>query len=329
MIVLIFFNILLLAKCQDELEQCRASCYERHHVETVVRGKQGPRGIPGPEGPAGPIGPRGHRGAAGTPGKDCGVSSFGVRVDDVESRLVAMETKAKEQRAEIEMLKNFKEENNRPENCDPIKKSDDSSNDGIFGIFPFSDVTKRVEVWCDMTSSSHGWTVIQRRIDGSVDFDRDWSDYVGGFGDKNGEYWLGLDAIHRLTRDGDKILRIEMKNSHGDKRFAEYESFYVGPGPFYRLEFDGFTGNAGNSMTHVQNLNGMKFTTRDRDNDNYSNNCATNHNGWWYNKCFRANLNGQYRKTDNFPAWRGIIWYTWLGDSKSLREVVMKIRPRY
>ena len=110
----VLFNLLLLAKCQDELEQCRASCYERHHVATIVRGKKGPRGNPGPEGPAGPTGPRGHRGAAGTPGKDCGVSSFGVRVDDVESRLVAMETKVMEQEAEIEMLKIFKEEKSRP-----------------------------------------------------------------------------------------------------------------------------------------------------------------------------------------------------------------------
>ena len=37
----------------------------------------------------------------------------------------------------------------------------------------------------------------------------------------------GLDAIHRLTRDGDKILRIEMTNSHGDKRFAEYVFFFL------------------------------------------------------------------------------------------------------
>ena len=111
---LIFFNYLLHAKCHDELEQCRASCYERHHVATVVRGKQGPRGKPGPEGPAGPTGPRGHRGAAGIPGKDCGVSSFGVQVDDVESRLVTMETKVKGQEAEIKVLKTFKMENSKP-----------------------------------------------------------------------------------------------------------------------------------------------------------------------------------------------------------------------
>ena len=79
-----------------------------------------------------------------------------------------------------------------------------------------------------------------------------------------------------------------------------------------------------------RNLNGMSFSTRDRDNDESSNNCAERFNGgWWFESCFRAALNGPYREADDFPVWEGIIWYTWLGDSKSLRKVVMKIRPRY
>ncbi|CAB4012021.1 Hypothetical predicted protein [Paramuricea clavata] len=61
-----------------------------------------------------------------------------------------------------------------------------------------------------MTTSGEGWTVFQRRLDGSVSFYRGWQYYKHGFGDLNGEFWPGLDKINRITSASHNKLRIDM-----------------------------------------------------------------------------------------------------------------------
>ena len=41
--------------------------------------------------------------------------------------------------------------------------------------------------------------MLQKRMAGSVDFNRTWDEYKHGFGNLVGELWLGLDKINRLT----------------------------------------------------------------------------------------------------------------------------------
>ena len=83
------------------------------------------------------------------------------------------------------------------------------------------------DVFCDQTTAGGGWTVFQKRIDGSVDFNRHWSDYKHGFGNLNGEFWLGLDRIHRLTLDNNSMLRVDLEDFEGGSAYAEYNLFGV------------------------------------------------------------------------------------------------------
>ncbi|KAM4709763.1 fibrinogen-like protein 1 [Discoglossus pictus] len=210
---------------------------------------------------------------------------------------------------------------------------------GFYKITPYqSNIT--FFAYCDMTEGG-GWTVFQRRSDGSQDFYRNWSDYKQGFGDfitAKGEYWLGNDNLHYLTRQGDYILRIDLVDFEGQRRFAQYKSFRVGDEQSsYQIICGEYSGTAGDSLTggfnpEVKwwaNHNGMRFSTMDRDNDNYEGNCAEEDKaGWWYNRCHSTNLNGLYYKgpytanTDD-----GIVWYTWHGWWYSLKYVAMKVRP--
>ena len=73
------------------------------------------------------------------------------------------------------------------------------------------------------------------------------------------------------------------------KGYLSYRHFRVGPASDdYWLSISGFSGNTTDLITGTHSVNGMKFTTRDRDNDKWSSNCAVrdtrgNAGGWWYN----------------------------------------------
>ena len=109
------------------------------------------------------------------------------------------------------------------QNCAELYKAGERIS-GVYTIDP--DGQGAFEVFCDQTTTGAGWTVFQKRLDGSVDFYRGWADYKRGFGNLNGEFWLGLDKIHRLTKSNNR-LRVDLEDTTGKTAYAEYDMFAV------------------------------------------------------------------------------------------------------
>ena len=174
-----------------------------------------------------------------------------------------------------------------------------------------------------METDEGGWTVFQRRKDGSVDFYRNWTDYENGFGDLNGEFWLGLTYIHRLTATSVSQLRVDLGDFEGNTGYAKYTTFQVmNSSTKYRLRVGGYSGDAGDSLTYH---NDQPFSTWDRENNNY--NCSGGFKGgWWYLICHYSNLNGLYLRGCYFHY--GVVWSHWRGYC-SLKFTEMKLRYSY
>ncbi|KAK9981818.1 hypothetical protein ABG768_001342 [Culter alburnus] len=173
-----------------------------------------------------------------------------------------------------------------------------------------------------------GQTVIQRRMDGSVNFYRPWNQYKRGFGNVESEYWLGLENMYQLTRNRKYMLRVDLEDFDGRKGFAQYSSFSVDcETDGYKLHVSGFSnGGTGDSLTYHNN---QKFTTFDKDQDLREGNCAKVCLGaFWYNTCYQANPNGVYLwGEDATHDAIGVVWYTWKYKvSVSVKSISMKIK---
>ncbi|XP_068705707.1 microfibril-associated glycoprotein 4-like [Montipora foliosa] len=208
-------------------------------------------------------------------------------------------------------------------NCAELYKSGERSS-GVYTIDP--DGSGAFDVFCDQTTAGGGWTVFQKRLDGSVDFYRGWSDYKQGFGNLRGEYWLGLDKIHRLTKLVKNTLRVDLQDTKGKTAYAAYDMFAVtSERAKYQLSLGTYSGTAGDSLSRHHNA---PFSTKDKDNDKAWGNCAALYKGaWWYDACHSSNLNGRYHHGKHSSYADGVNWKSWKGYYYSAKRAEMKIRP--
>ncbi|TWW72729.1 Angiopoietin-related protein 4 [Takifugu flavidus] len=202
---------------------------------------------------------------------------------------------------------------------------------GVYTIQPVN--AEPFKVFCEMTADG-GWTVIQRRQDGSLDFDQLWEAYVKGFGSLTGESWLGLEKIHSIAKDGGYILNIQLSDWNGDVASVKLPFSLGGGESKYSLQVrkDGPFSPLERSLG-ADVLHGLPFSTRDQDNDQKNDtNCAKHlSGGWWFSSCGHSNLNGRYFQSPppkhRHQRKQGIFWKSWRGRYYPLKNTVMLIAP--
>ncbi len=223
------------------------------------------------------------------------------------------------------------------EDCSTLLKAAKSANEtlesGAYEIgFKFGLSTSRVRVRCDMETLGGGWTVFQRRGDFENPpdyFQRPWNEYERGFGDENGEFWLGLDVLAKLTRLWRQELLVEMWREDGTLLQARYARFALGADA-YRLDLESYNGTHGDALNYSI---GEPFSTFDADHDGSDHlNCAYDQmsGGWWYGRnCAPANLNGesvgqlQSRAPSNRTVhFKGMLW-------NGIRVISTEMKIRY
>ncbi|KAM6948827.1 angiopoietin-related protein 4 [Aplochiton taeniatus] len=201
---------------------------------------------------------------------------------------------------------------------------------GLYTIQPLN--SQPFDVFCQMTAEG-GWTVIQRRQDGSVDFDQLWQAYKSGFGSLNGEFWLGLEKIHAVSKDADYILKVEFSDWRDDAESILYPFHLGGEESKYALRIQENVASGNLESALETEPSGLPFSTRDLDNDlKMDTNCAKQlSGGWWFSNCGRSNLNGRYLQSpppkQRHQRKQGVFWKTWRGRYYPLKTTSLMIAP--
>uniref|UniRef100_A0A452GFT6 Angiopoietin-related protein 3 n=1 Tax=Gopherus agassizii TaxID=38772 RepID=A0A452GFT6_9SAUR len=197
---------------------------------------------------------------------------------------------------------------------------------GIYSIKPNG--SEAFNVYCEMKSDS-SWTVIQNRVDGSLDFNQTWESYTNGFGDLKGEFWLGLAKLYSIANQADYILRIELKDWKDNKRYIEYTFTLGSPETDYTLHLSEISGNIPNALPEQTEL---RFSVMDHDNATKRDcNCPERYSGgWWHRACGETNLNGKYikpRSEGKLERRRGIYWKPQKGRFYLIKSTKLMIHP--
>lgn len=215
------------------------------------------------------------------------------------------------------------EPNDHPRDCNDVYNQGGRLS-GVYTIRPNN--SAEFSVFCEFTAEA-AWTVIQRRTDGSAEFNQTWEDYTKGFGDLSGEFWLGLKKIFSLSQQADYILHIELQDWKNNHRFVEYLFTLGNQDTSYTLQLSQVLGNIPSALPEYTPL---PFSTSDHHSQHLKCPAETSSGGWWKSSCGGTNLNGKYNKPRSRVKGerrrgQGLSWKPEKGRMYSLRSTKMML----
>ncbi|XP_071789746.1 uncharacterized protein [Asterias amurensis] len=189
--------------------------------------------------------------------------------------------------------------------CQDYLKANSTSMSGVYTIYT-SKYPQGLDVYCDMKNWK-GSIVIQRRGRGYLNFTRGWDEYMNGFGDMSGSFWLGNEKVRRLTEDQDTSWEIQVQVEVVSMTQQKWRGSKLGnfrlSGENYTIQVDG-SWDRGNGCV-ILSANGKPFSTYDKDNDGDEGiNCAEkSQGGWWFDGCDAGeiNLNAEFTTNGSKP----------------------------
>ena len=222
----------------------------------------------------------------------------------------------------------------KPKDCYDLKCFGISTgNDGPHTIYPGTADLPQLQVSCDQETDGGGWIIYQRRLDGSVNFTRNWDDYKNGFGiigDDTTEMRLGNENMYQLLQaygSTECELWVEVHAFDGDVCSTKCYPFQMSAeAAGYSISWtttDKSYNDISNDLNYHKN---SPFSTFDRISKGQNNCMGFYRGGWWYASCFNIFLNGAYIPKEQFS--RRSIYSNQCKNEANLQTSCMMVRPK-
>ena len=226
----------------------------------------------------------------------------------------------------------------RPKDCYDLKcYMVSKAKDGHHTIYPGTTQPTSLQVSCDQETDGGGWIMYQRRVDGTVNFTKNWEEYkymFGDHGDNTTELWLGNENVYQVLQSNGNTeweLRIEADAFDGTSCWLVASDFRMNNETLrYSMDWDNVSASKPGIMADWNYHKLIPFTTLDNNLRQYGKRRVDKcKGGWWYVNYITIFLNGEYsnQSVKTCMAGMGITIYHFKHDV-ALERSRMMFRPQ-